>query len=107
MPDHFHLLATLGHRLPLGKCIARLKSKTKPALRDTVPTVEWERGFYDHHLRPEDDRLAVFRYLFLNPYRAGLCLRGDRWPWYYCRKEDWQWFKDLLEIERPSPEWLL
>jgi putative transposase len=107
MPDHVHVLAILGDRLPIGKCIARLKSKTKSSLNAASANLEWERDFYDHRVRPKEDRVAIFRYIFQNPHRAGLCEYADRWPWYYCREEDWQWFKDHIDVERPYPSWLL
>ena len=78
MPDHVHVLFVLGERLPLGKSIARLKSKTKPPLATQASDLDWERDFYEHHVRPDEDHLALFLYIFLNPYRAGLCARGDR-----------------------------
>lgn len=106
MPDHLHLLVGLGRRLSLGKSIARLKSKTKAALSACSPSLVWERGFFDHHVRPEDERLALFLYIFLNPHRAGLCSKDGIWPWYYCCEEDWAWFKGLLDTDRPQPEWL-
>lgn len=111
MPDHVHVLAILGARLTLGQTIGRLKSKTKSPLRavaaHSATSLAWERDFYDHHVRPDEDRLALFLYIFLNPYRADLCATGDRWPWYYCCDEDWLWFKEELNTERPYPEWLL
>ena len=56
---------------------------------------------------PHEDRLALFLYIFLNPYRARLCAPGERWPGYFCREEDWSWFNGELNSERPYPEWLL
>ena len=107
MPDYVHLLMILGERLTLGKCVSRLKSKTSAAVRAARPEVEWERDFFDRHIRVEEDRLSLFLYIYLNPYRAGLCERAARWPWYYCRDEDWSWFKDYLHEDRPVPEWLM
>jgi putative transposase len=107
MPDHIHALAILGDRLTLGQSVGRLKSKTLVSLRAASASLDWERDFYDHHVRPEEERLAIFLYIFLNPYRAGSCARGDRWPWYFCREEDWHWFKGLLDADRPYPAWLL
>ena len=104
MSDHIHLLVVLGRRLTLGKCVARLKAKTGARLK--AGDLVWERDFYDHHLRPDEQSLDLFLYIYLNPYRAGFCSRSDRWPWYYCRAEDWKWFKDCLQDERPAPEWL-
>ena len=106
MPDHIHALTILGERLTLGQSIGRLKSKTKSSLHAVAASLDWERDFYDHHVRPDEDRLALFRYIFLNPDRAGLCATGDRWPWYYCCDDDWSWFKGELNTERPYPEWL-
>ncbi len=106
MPDHIHVLFILGERLTLGKCLARLKAKTSPVLAAFTSALMWERDFFDRHIRAEEDRLSLFLYIFLNPYRAGLCARTDRWPWYFCREEDWVWFAPLLDQDRPVPEWL-
>jgi len=106
MPDHLHLLVVLGGRLSLGQAVARLKAKTKPVLQTANEELKWERDFFDRLLRPEEDRIAIFLYLFLNPYRAGLCQRNDHWPSYQCRNEDWEWFQNYLETDLPCPEWL-
>jgi putative transposase len=105
MPDHLHLLINLGERLSLGKTVQRLKAKTSGTLR--TRGIVWERGFFDRQMRPNDDRLAVFRYIYLNPYRAGLLASSDKWPHYYCCDEEWAWFRNMLDADRPIPEWLL
>jgi REP element-mobilizing transposase RayT len=105
MPDHVHALVVLGGRLSLGKTVARLKAKTSRGLADSA--CKWERDFFDRHVRPDEDRLALFLYIFLNPYRAGLSSRLETWPWYFCRPDDWEWFQNYLEQDRPLPEWLL
>ena len=104
MPDHLHLSVDLGAKLALGKAISRLKAKTSADLRGAG--LYWERGFFDHRLRAADDVLDVFLYIFLNPYRAGLCARTESWPWFHCHSDDWVWFRDRLDEERPPPEWL-
>jgi len=105
MPDHLHLLVILGDRLSLSRAVARLKAKSGSTL-GAYAQLQWQRGFFDHHIRPEDDRLALFLYVFLNPYRAALCHGRDSWPWYYCGASDWAWFRDMLDSDRPVPEWL-
>jgi putative transposase len=105
MPDHLHLLVVLGERLSLGKAVQRLKAKTSAGLR--ARGISWERNFFDRRIRPKDDRFAVFRYIYLNPYRAGLLSVADMWPDYFCRDSEWRWFRDYLHVERPYPEWLL
>ena len=104
MPDHVHLLIELGPRLPLGKAVSRLKAKTSAVLREKG--LAWERGFFDHRLRANDDVLDVFFYIYLNPYRASLCGLSEAWPWFHCHPDDWVWFRDYLTADRPPPEWL-
>ena len=55
MPDHLHLLVVLGGRLPLSKAVSRLKAKASPSFH--AAGLEWERGFYDHQLRADEDYL--------------------------------------------------
>jgi hypothetical protein len=57
-------------------------------------------------MRPEEDRLPVLLYIFLNPYRAELLRQSERWAAYYCCKEDWAWFEGLTNESVPVPEWL-
>ncbi len=104
MPDHVHLLIELGTKLSLEKAVSRLKVRTSAGLR--AVGIVWERGFFDHRLRAGDAALDVFLYIYLNPYRAGLCARTERWPWFHCHSDDWTWFRVYLDSDRPPPEWL-
>ncbi len=106
MPDHIHLLITLGERLSLDKSINRLKAKTSALLRVRPSPLTWQRGFFDHKLRADEPLFAIFLYVYLNPYRAALCEYTSRWPWFYCRSEDWAWFKNHLDADLPPPAWL-
>ena len=103
-PDHLHMLVVLGQRLSLSKVIQRLKAKTALLLRTAA--LQWERGFFDRQLRTHDEELAVFHYVYLNPYRNGICKRDQQWPWFYCHDEDWRWMRNRLDRELPPPEWL-
>jgi REP element-mobilizing transposase RayT len=105
MPDHIHLLITLGARLTLSQTVQRLKSKTVQALLDYG--LRWASGYYDHRLRPEDGELAVFLYIYLNPYRGELIASDQTWPQYRCRPEDWAWLHTQLDADLPPAEWLL
>lgn len=106
MPDHVHSLVVLGHRMSLGKSIARLKAKTAASIRTIHPEFAWERSFFDHRVRADEDHISLFLYLYLNPYRAHVCGRFERWPYYYCCDQDWAWFSRYLDSDRPQPEWL-
>lgn len=104
MPDHIHLLVTLKNERDLSAVVRSFKGRLTPRLREIQ--VRWQPGFYDHRLRRAGDLLPVFLYIFLNPYRAGLCPLGKAWPSYYCHPEDWSWFEPLTKSSCPEPEWL-
>jgi putative transposase len=104
MPDHIHLLVTLGAFVALSEAVRTFKGRLTPTLRTTRS--RWQPSFYDHRLRSSEDLLPVFLYIFLNPYRAGLCLPAQTWPGYFCCVEDWAWFEGLTNTACPEPEWL-
>ncbi len=104
MPDHFHLLATLGGAQDISAVVRLLKGPLTPALRQHG--LRWQPSFYDHRLRSPEELLPTFRYIYLNPYRAGLVATGEQWPWYFCAPEDWAWFGTMTDDGQPFPEWL-
>ncbi|MBI5770062.1 MAG: transposase [Verrucomicrobia bacterium] len=104
MPDHFHLLVTLGPQGNLSEAMRQFKGPLAPMLRKQG--VSWQKNFYDHHLRNGDERLPTFLYIFLNPYRANLIPTGRKWPWYFCGPDDWEWFGRMTDESLPFPEWL-
>lgn len=105
MRDHVHLLVALGTKRSLPEAMRLFKGRTSPLLRRAG--LGWQRGYFDHRMRGVEDRLPVFRYIFLNPYRAGLLHDDARWPGYFCCDEDWAWFAGLTKDEMPFPEWLM
>jgi len=104
MPDHVHLVMTLGDGATLQECVRLFKGRLSPLLRHR--SLHWQDGFHEHRLRSDEDRLPVFLYLFLNPYRAGMITVSEAWPGYYCSPEDWKWFEPLTRSSVPFPEWL-
>ena len=104
MPDHIHLLVQLGEKLTIGKAVARLKSKSNAELKPSG--IRWQSGYYEHQMRPKEDRLPVFLYIYLNPYKAKLLSAEERWPWYSCAEENSRWFLPYLDEGLPEPAWL-
>ena len=102
MPDHLHILFTLGQPLSIGRVIAKFKMLSKAA------GIEWQNDFYEHRLRPDDAASAFARYIFMNPYRAGLVSRNEVWPHWIMSGDDAIFdFIPLLEEGRyPPTEWL-
>jgi len=105
MPDHAHLLIELGSCGNLAAVARVFKGRGSAAIRRHG--LQWQRGYYDHRMRPHEDRRPVFHYIFMNPYRADLLPAHETWPGYYCRPEDWRWFEPLTNQCCPFPEWLL
>ena len=42
----------------------------------------WQKGFYDHGLRSEEDVVAIARYIVANPIRAGMVARVGDYPFW-------------------------
>jgi hypothetical protein len=65
-----------------------------------------QSGYFDHRLRPKENILPIFLYLYLNPYKAGLTTVLKTWPWFMCGEEDRVWFSEYLDHGLPEPTWL-
>ncbi|WP_295585593.1 transposase [uncultured Lamprocystis sp.] len=82
MPDHVHWLFQLGNDRTLSHAMKGFKASSALSInrflnrRDPV----WQRGFYDHALRREEDLRTVARYIVGNPLRAGLVQHIGDYP---------------------------
>jgi len=82
MPDHMHaLLEGLDDASDFRRYakMAKQRSGAAYALRSDGPL--WQKGYYDHVLRDDEDSKEVAFYIVANPVRAGLCAAADDWPW--------------------------
>ena len=104
MPDHVHWLLQLGSRLSLGRVVARFKYQTLSLLR--TREVAWQRDFYEHRLRVEEDVEAYALYIFLNPYRAKLIKDGTWCGWMSFAPSPLQFALGLNPDGSPPKEWL-
>ncbi len=103
MPDHVHLCIKLLDTLALSHAMARLKSRTRRVLLSQ--TLQWQEGYHDHRLRPDDPRLPFCYYLYINPVRAGLVTNGAEWTFQWWRPEVWTWFEPYAKDTQPAPAW--
>ena len=82
MPDHLHWLLSIEGDAKLTDVLRRFKSRSARAvngvLRRTGPI--WQRAYYDHALRREEDLRFAARYLIGNPLRAGLVTEAGGYP---------------------------
>ena len=45
--------------------------------------VKWQRDFFDHRLRNDQELQEKTSYILMNPVRKGLCKRAEDWVWVY------------------------
>jgi len=80
MPDHLHLIGQLG-KFTLARTMHTLKSYSARRIAAAgVATPVWQKGYYDHALRDDEDYRSKVQYVLENPVRAGLVSRAERYP---------------------------
>lgn len=105
MPDHVHLLFTLGQRLSLSQIIQKFKSQSKPALNSHQ--LKWQANYFEHRLRPDVELENFALYIFLNPYRRKLLALNEEWPdWILNRNYKPLFIQNLRDSKYPQVEWL-
>ena len=81
MPDHFHFLAEGIHPTSdLLNLVKSVKLKTSRAFFRKTRHILWQRKFYDHILRRNDDPESVAWYIWMNPVRKGICNSARSYP---------------------------
>lgn len=91
LPDHMHCVWTLpeGDR-DFSTRWSVIKARFSRAMPATArrPSHEerrehgiWQRRFWEHHIRDEDDLRAHVRYCWTNPVKHGLVERPEQWPY--------------------------
>lgn len=82
MPDHVHWLLQLGASVTLSDAVKRFKAHTAHAVNQYLQRsgALWQKAFYDHTLREEEDVREIARYIVANPLRAGLVEHIDDYP---------------------------
>ncbi len=77
MPDHLHALISFSWEPKLGmnRVIADWKRYVA-----TQFGISWQRDYFDHRIRSEQDHQSTWHYIRENPVRAGLVETYDQWP---------------------------
>lgn len=86
MPDHLHLLCQplQDSSVPLQTFVGRFKGASSRRLTSFKPQSRlWQRGFYDHILRAEEDLWALARYIAENPVRKDLVTSYEEYSFSY------------------------
>ena len=82
MPDHVHWLFQLGEVATLSAVMKKFKARSALAVNRYLQRdgTVWQKAFYDHAVRDEDDIPGIARYMVANPLRAGLVERIGDYP---------------------------
>jgi putative transposase len=78
MPDHLHVIIT--GTSPESDCrsaMAKFKQYSGYAFSQQHHLAKWQKDFYDHIFRQEEDLRTPMVYILNNPIRAGLCESWD------------------------------
>jgi len=82
MPDHLHLLVEGMHPAADARAFARIfKQRSAFRWKQQHGTMLWQRSYFEHVLRDEEDTIGVARYLLENPVRACLVNRPEDYPY--------------------------
>ncbi len=84
MPDHVHLmlLPMREREQRLSNVMQRWKSSTKQRLNAAgIEGDIWQREFFDRLLRSNESLTDKWRYVEMNPVRAGLCSVPEDYPY--------------------------
>jgi putative transposase len=83
MPDHYHVLLTLNGASSISNVVRRAHSAFARLVRSrsAVGGPIWQRRFYDHVVRDDEDWRTKLSYLHDNPVRAGLVECATDYAW--------------------------
>jgi len=83
MPDHLHLLASFPVDKSMKRVVADWKRYTARSLG-----ISWQRDFFDHRLRSDEEVSEKWHYVLINPVRGGLVETAEDWEYTWVAKEN-------------------
>lgn len=74
MPEHLHWLFVLGEEHDLSEVVRLLKGRSANRVGKAIESQKplWQRAFFDHAIRREEEVRQIARYIVANPLRRGL-----------------------------------
>jgi REP element-mobilizing transposase RayT len=80
MPDHLHWL--IADAASMSQLVHSFKSYSTYAARTLgYRSKVWQRSYWDHVLRRDEDLIAVAEYIVLNPVREGMVRDFREYPY--------------------------
>jgi putative transposase len=82
MPDHLHLIMEgKSDKSDLWKMIVLFKQMTGFCFSKNTPGIKWQKDFYDHIHRKDEDLKKQIRYILENPQRKKLVNDWKMYPY--------------------------
>jgi putative transposase len=83
MPNHIHVLLSVGHELSIEKAVQLIKggSAYRASHELGVNSQVWERGFSEIRILNHAEFAIRAQYIRENPIRAGLVTRAEQYPY--------------------------
>lgn len=82
MPDHQHLiLEGTDSGSDVWKVIVKYKQKTGYRACRTLGGTIWQKDFYDHIIRKDENLVTQIRYILDNPVRKGVVQSWQEYPY--------------------------
>ena len=75
MPDHLHAIMSFPQTPGMLHTLGQWK---RFAARERH--IDWQRDFFDHRLRDDENLVEKAHYIRMNPVRAGLITQPEDWP---------------------------
>ena len=82
MPDHVHLILSFPWAASIRRTLAAWKHYQARQIK-----THFQRDFFEHRLRDDDEFQEKCSYVRMNPVRKGLAANMDDWPWVCGRQE--------------------
>ena len=82
MPDHLHFIVEgneVGANIKM--CVELFKQKTGYWLSQNLSKFKWQKDYYDHITRNDEDIRNQIKYILNNPVRAGLIENWEEYPY--------------------------
>ena len=80
MPDHIHLLLEPSESMGIIEFVRYVKGRFSTWCRKNNRKMRFQKSFYDHLLRKEEDVYGTAKYIMGNPVRAGIEARVGNYP---------------------------
>lgn len=83
MPDHVHLLLTVGNKGSISEIMRDWKHRTVYELNRVLDKQRdfWQFDFWEHAIRNDLDFTEKLNYIHQNPVRAGFVQKAEEWEY--------------------------